>query len=154
MALQRGLKHLNHLTTLPLLIEGDCLILVTNIRNSGHLSWDMTLLWRRTMHMLASFQHWTIRYCKRSANIVADLLAAYTIPPDAYDITELPPHIKVVFQAEKDRARAYTMAFYHHHTQESMQHILARVAPPQHMANCAGVDPTGGNGEEAPTVTS
>ena len=33
LALQRGLKHLNPAFSSPLLIEGDCLILITNIRN-------------------------------------------------------------------------------------------------------------------------
>lgn len=62
--------------------------------------------------MLASLQHWTIQYCKRLANVVADFLAAYAIPPTAGTITELPPHNKAVFQAKKkERARAYTMAF-------------------------------------------
>ena len=105
LALQRGLLHLSHLHASPLLIEGDCLVLLTNIRNSGHLTWDMMPLWRRTMHMLLSFQQWTVQYCKRSANVVADLPASYNIPPVAVTLTELPPHINVIFQMERDRAR-------------------------------------------------
>lgn len=36
LALQTGLQHLTHLTMTSL--EGDCLVLVTSIKNSGHLS--------------------------------------------------------------------------------------------------------------------
>lgn len=113
LALQQGLLHLNNLRTSPLLIEGDCLVLLTNIRNSRHLTWDMMPLWRRTLHMLSSFQKWEVQFCKRSAHVVADLLAAYPIPLDAETLTALPLHIQAVFQQEKERARTFTLSFYH-----------------------------------------
>ena len=80
------------------------------------------------------------------------MLADYTITHDAATVTELPSHIKVVFQAEKDRAQDYTMAFYHHDAQENMLHVAARVAPQQHMVDHAAVASTGGNWEAATTV--
>lgn len=68
--------------------------------------------------MLTTFAHWTVQYCKRSANTVADLLAGYAIPTDA-DTTAamagLPPYNDMIFQAEKTRAREYTTTFYHHY---------------------------------------
>ncbi|XXG53186.1 hypothetical protein AAC387_Pa03g1324 [Persea americana] len=134
LALQRGLLHLSHLHASPLLIEGDCLVLLTNIRNSGHLTWDMLPLWRRTMHMLLSFQQWTVQYCKRSANVVADLPVSYNIPPVAVTLTELPPHINVIFQMERDRARAFTISSYHHQVGAeipTLQDISVRVTTHQ-----------------------
>eukprot|EP00268_Persea_americana_P043897 TRINITY_DN44242_c0_g2_i1.p1 TRINITY_DN44242_c0_g2~~TRINITY_DN44242_c0_g2_i1.p1 ORF type:complete len:166 (-),score=10.79 TRINITY_DN44242_c0_g2_i1:412-909(-) len=53
IAIQRGLIHLTEMSCPAIQIEGDCLSLVTTIRNSSHLSWDMMPLWRRTMHLLS-----------------------------------------------------------------------------------------------------
>eukprot|EP00268_Persea_americana_P022048 TRINITY_DN21936_c1_g1_i2.p1 TRINITY_DN21936_c1_g1~~TRINITY_DN21936_c1_g1_i2.p1 ORF type:complete len:281 (+),score=5.88 TRINITY_DN21936_c1_g1_i2:337-1179(+) len=75
IALQRGLIHLSETQCSAVEIEGDCLSLVTTIKNSSQLSWDMMPLWRRTMHLLSEANTWTIHYCKRTANRVADLLA-------------------------------------------------------------------------------
>lgn len=45
LALERGLQHLIRFNSRPLMIEGDYLLLITNIMNFGHLSWSMMLLW-------------------------------------------------------------------------------------------------------------
>lgn len=113
IALQRGLHHISHLDPPALQIEGDCLVLVTSIRNSGHLSWDLMPLWRGTMDMLTSFAQWTIHYCKRSANQTADILASYEIPMNSAQFAELPPHIKIQTDVEKKRATAFTGSFYY-----------------------------------------
>lgn len=92
LALQRGIHHLAQLLPLALQIEGDCLVLVTSIKESSHLSWDLMPMRRRTMDMLASFAQWTIHYLKRSANGVADMQASYEILVHLAQIAELPPY--------------------------------------------------------------
>lgn len=113
IALQRGLHHVSHLAPPELQIEGDCLILVTSIRNSGHLSWDLMPLWRRTMDTLTSFAQWTIHYCKRSANQAANILACYEILVNSAQFAELLPHIKIQMDAEKESASAFIKFVYY-----------------------------------------
>lgn len=64
LALQRGLHHMALLLPTALQIEGDCLLLITSIKTSSNLSWDLMPMWRRTMDMLTTIGQWTIHYCK------------------------------------------------------------------------------------------
>lgn len=79
LALQRSLIHLSNtpptseISNPGIQIEGDCLVLITTIKNSGHLR-DMMPLWKRTMNMLSTMASWTVHYCRHSANRVADIL--------------------------------------------------------------------------------
>ncbi|RWR76325.1 hypothetical protein CKAN_00476400 [Cinnamomum micranthum f. kanehirae] len=56
-------------------IEGVCLAIISTIQHSENLAWDLMPLWQETMTMLSSLRTWSIHYCKRSANSMADLLA-------------------------------------------------------------------------------
>lgn len=118
MALQRSLIHLSNTpssstsSSLGIQLEGDYLVLITTIKNSGHLTWDMMPLWKRTMHMLSTLASWTIHHCKRLTNRVADMLAHYTIPDGTREITRIPLPISEVIMEEKKRATSYTTAFF------------------------------------------
>lgn len=112
LALQRGLHHLSSLPQSAVQLEGDCLVLITSIRESGYLSWDLMPMWKQTMDMLSSYAQWTIHYCKRSANRVADMLAHYEMPGDAADLAALPPHIKLQFDEEKENAPGIHQFFF------------------------------------------
>lgn len=73
LALQRGLFHANELGFQAIQIEGDCLALVTTVQHSATMSWDLMPTWQRTMNMIASLNTWSIHYCKRTTNGVANL---------------------------------------------------------------------------------
>eukprot|EP00268_Persea_americana_P015968 TRINITY_DN17581_c0_g1_i5.p1 TRINITY_DN17581_c0_g1~~TRINITY_DN17581_c0_g1_i5.p1 ORF type:complete len:239 (+),score=28.11 TRINITY_DN17581_c0_g1_i5:144-860(+) len=113
LALQRALQHVSPLLPSALQIEGGCLVLVTSIQNSSHLSWDLMPMWRRTMDMLTSCAQWTIHYCKRSANCVADMLASYEIPFTSAHTAGLPLHIIRQVELEQERAAAFTNSFFY-----------------------------------------
>lgn len=118
LALQRSLSHLSNtpptseISNPGVQIEGDCLVLITTIKNSGHLTWDMMPLWKQTMNMLSTMASWTVHYCRRSANRVADMLAHYTIPAGAGELAQLPLAINEVIDEEKLRATSYTNSFF------------------------------------------
>lgn len=114
LALRSILLHLRHLPPSLVMIKGDCLVLISDIRTKSHLTWDMMPLWKKTMNLLTHFQHRTVQFCKRLANRVANLLAAHPNPNEAAVLATLPPHITEVFQMEKARARNHTFSFYHH----------------------------------------
>lgn len=105
-------------------IEGDCLALITTIQHSAHLTWDLMLLWKRTMHMLTSLDTWTINYCKCVANRVADVLAKYNIPTVTVTRATLPPHIRIPLNEEKERR---PRTFYYHRPE--MQASSSNTAP-------------------------
>lgn len=112
MARQRGLHLLASHIPPALQIEGDCLVLITSIQKSSHLSWDLMPMWRATKELLTTFPHWTIHYYKRSANRVADLLAANEILVHSDQVAELPPHIRQRTNTEREHASFYTRSFY------------------------------------------
>ncbi|XXG84534.1 hypothetical protein AAC387_Pa10g2038 [Persea americana] len=69
----------------------------------------MMPLWRKTMLHLSEAQTWTIHYCKRTANRAA----VPDMPPSS---PSLPPDIRFIVNEEKQRASAYTRAFYFPHS--------------------------------------
>lgn len=82
------------------------------------MTWDVMALWKRTMNMLTSLDNWTITYCKRSANRVADLLARNEIPVVTDLWGSLPPPVQSVFQEEQEKAVMYTKKIYYQPAQE------------------------------------
>lgn len=68
--------------------------------------------------MLTSLDNWTITYCKRSANRVADLLATNEIPVVTDLQGSLPLLVQSVFQEEQEKAEMYAKNFYYQPAQE------------------------------------
>lgn len=93
LALQLGIAHVKELEVSNIQIEGDCLAIISTIQHSDSVAWDLMPLWQDTMHMLSSLNNWSIHYCKRAANSVADLLAKFVIPDEAEGRASLPTHI-------------------------------------------------------------
>lgn len=65
------------------------------------------------MDMLTSIGQWTIHFCKRSANSVADMMASYTNPAESAQIAELPAHIRLQVNMEKARATSFTRSLFY-----------------------------------------
>lgn len=112
LALQRGLVRCQEQQLSAVLIEGDCLVVISSIQQSTHLSWDMMGLWQRTMHLLTHIDNWSINYCKLSANMMADLLSKHDSPVVALHTTSLPPLLWAVYQEEQSKPAAFTATFY------------------------------------------
>lgn len=112
IALQRGLIRYHDLQLSNVQVEGDCLALVTFIQHSGHLTWEMMGLWKRVMHLLAGIHNWTIHYCKLTANRLADLLEKLDAPIITHNVASLLFQARDAYIDERDRATAYTRAFF------------------------------------------
>ena len=94
LALQWGIVHAKELDVSNIQIEGDCLAIISTIQHSENFAWGLMPLWQDTMNMLSSLRTWSIDYCKRTANSVADLLAKFVLPDEAEGRASLPTHIR------------------------------------------------------------
>lgn len=66
------------------------------------------------MTMLSSLRTWSIHYCKRTANSVADLLAKYVIPAVQAGQASLPAHIREAINEDIKCASNHTRSFFVH----------------------------------------
>ena len=47
LALQKGMAFCQSMDLSPIQIEEDCLVPITRIQNTAHLSWDLMIIWKK-----------------------------------------------------------------------------------------------------------
>ena len=67
---------------------------------------------KQVMHLLVGIYNYTIHYCKRSANSLANILANLDAPIIASNGSVLPFQARDIYIDEHDRTNAYTRAFF------------------------------------------
>ncbi|KAJ8648786.1 hypothetical protein MRB53_001809 [Persea americana] len=94
-ALLEGLTICSKLNLKQIIIEGDCLTIGDSLQRYGNLSWSCMIQWKKVILTRLKVQWWEARHCKRTANIVADILSKMDFPM---------PHIFPVFLPQAARA--------------------------------------------------
>lgn len=89
----KGLKNI--------IIEGDCLILVENLRTMDNIQWDYMTTWKKLLEAHGYFDKWDISLCRRSQNGVADALAKHVPPIFVVFSMYLPYEMFMAYAKEK-----------------------------------------------------
>lgn len=90
-----------------IIIECDCLVIVKNLEKLGNLqSWAITTSWKELLDTLEKFDNWEVKFCRRTENRIADILAKIAYPILAVFSTAIPLEIREVYEQEKEQTKA------------------------------------------------
>lgn len=93
-------KNLNNI-----ILKGDCLVLVENLRSMDNIQWDCMPTWKKLLESPSHLDKWEINFCRRSQNEVADMLAKSPPPIFAVFSIYLPWEAYIIYAKEKQSSQ-------------------------------------------------